>query len=123
MPRLVVCTRCRNVVTPVMKTPGTFGVELALWLLICIPGIVYSVWRATSKHEACPICGARELVPADSPGAAAIAPLGAIEQARALPAPAPQAKTYVSPSVGLTIGIVVVVIYIASIASHACSTP
>lgn len=36
---------------------GSFIVEVALWLLLIIPGIIYSLWRVTSKYDGCSACG------------------------------------------------------------------
>ncbi len=48
-------------------TRGTFMVELALWLLFLLPGLIYSVWRLTTKYKACPICQASDIIPVNSP--------------------------------------------------------
>ena len=42
-------------------------VEVALWLLFCFPGIIYSLWRLTTRYDACPVCGGAGMIPADSP--------------------------------------------------------
>jgi hypothetical protein len=36
---------------------------------VAMPGIVYSVWRVTSRYKACPACGAPNMIPLDSPRA------------------------------------------------------
>lgn len=69
MARTMFCTRCLTEGVPKNVTKGSFAVEVALWFLFCLPGIVYSLWRLTSKHPACPSCGAIELVPPNSPAA------------------------------------------------------
>ena len=48
-------------------TRGSFFTELLLWLGFLIPGIVYSVWRLTSRYWGCPRCGAANMIPLDSP--------------------------------------------------------
>ena len=63
------CTRCHNVGTPKLVTPGSILVELILWLFILLPGLIYSIWRLTARHKACSSCGSKELVPLDSPAA------------------------------------------------------
>jgi ssDNA-binding Zn-finger/Zn-ribbon topoisomerase 1 len=50
-------------------TPGSFAIELFLWLLLLVPGLIYSIWRLTARHQACPVCGAKTLVPSTSPAA------------------------------------------------------
>jgi hypothetical protein len=63
------CTHCLSQVKPIKVTPGTFLVELFLWLLIIVPGLIYSVWRVTSRYPACPVCKAARPIPIHSPGA------------------------------------------------------
>ncbi|MBW7903001.1 MAG: hypothetical protein H3C26_16080 [Rhodocyclaceae bacterium] len=42
-------------------------IELVLWLCVIVPGLVYSIWRLSSKYDACPSCGGTALIPEDSP--------------------------------------------------------
>jgi hypothetical protein len=46
-------------------------IELVLWLCFAVPGLVYSLWRINSRHQACSACGSRALVPTTSPVAKA----------------------------------------------------
>ena len=62
-----VCSNCGFVGKPKKKVKGSLLLEIVLWLLLIVPGIVYSFWRFTSKYKACPTCGAANLIPADSP--------------------------------------------------------
>lgn len=48
-------------------TRGNFATELVLWLCLVVPGLIYSLWRVSSRYEACPSCGGKELIPTDSP--------------------------------------------------------
>jgi hypothetical protein len=41
-----VCTQCHQVGHPTKR--GHIVMELALWVLFCAPGFVYSVWRHTA---------------------------------------------------------------------------
>lgn len=52
---------------PKTVTKGSFFIELILWLCILIPGLIYSIWRLSSRYKACPACGATNLLPPDSP--------------------------------------------------------
>lgn len=63
----VVCTACGYVGNPAKVTKGSFGIELILWLCFLIPGLIYSIWRLSSRHEACPSCNNSSLIPAASP--------------------------------------------------------
>lgn len=63
----MVCTRCEHVGEPAQHTPGSFGLELLLWLLLIVPGLLYSVWRLHSRSDRCAVCGSADLVPLQSP--------------------------------------------------------
>lgn len=41
--------------------------ELFLFLLFIVPGLIYGVWRLTTKRKICPACGSVDLVPVNSP--------------------------------------------------------
>lgn len=63
----LVCTRCHTVALPETKTKGSFLIEVILWLCFIVPGLIYSIWRLSSKFDVCPSCGSTDLVSADSP--------------------------------------------------------
>ena len=62
-----ICTACNFVGYPVTVTKGHFVLEVALWLLYIVPGLLYSIWRLTTRHKACPVCGCAQLIPTSSP--------------------------------------------------------
>jgi len=62
-----ICSQCGNVGKPKKETKGSILTELVLWLFFIIPGLCYSIWRLSSKHEVCRYCGNESLVPLDSP--------------------------------------------------------
>lgn len=41
--------------------------ELALWLLFCAPGLIYSIWRLTTKKYVCASCKNSGIIPLASP--------------------------------------------------------
>lgn len=61
------CPRCGTTAKPKTVTRGSFLVEVFLWLLLIVPGILYSLWRLSTRHTACPSCGAPNMIPLDSP--------------------------------------------------------
>jgi hypothetical protein len=63
----VVCKACGFHGEPGTVTKGSFAVEVILWLCFLIPGLIYSFWRLSSRHENCPKCGSSEIIPIDSP--------------------------------------------------------
>ena len=62
-----VCATCHTVAKPVLRNKGTFVVELILWCLFIVPGIIYTVWRLSGLVESCPSCAKETMIPADSP--------------------------------------------------------
>jgi TonB family protein len=65
------CRNCGSIATPKKKVRGWFALELLLWLLFIIPGVCYTLWRLTTKVRVCRMCGAADIIPADSPHAIA----------------------------------------------------
>lgn len=63
------CMTCGVEAKPKVVTKGSMGIEIILWLCFIVPGLIYSVWRLTSRHDACPSCGSTTLVPISSPSA------------------------------------------------------
>lgn len=62
----VICSSCGGR-TSKTETPGSFGVELLLWLFMCLPGLIYSIWRISARKVVCGSCGATTLIPINSP--------------------------------------------------------
>ena len=62
-----ICTSCGSTAPSKTVTRGSFLIEVILWLCFIIPGVLYSLWRLTTRSQACSACGATSLVPADSP--------------------------------------------------------
>jgi hypothetical protein len=50
---------------------GTFVTEVLLWLFFLLPGLIYSIYRLSSKYDGCPDCGAPNMIPVGSPAARA----------------------------------------------------
>src|SRR5262245_58023114 len=46
---------CKSCESPVYHTktvtPGSFSIELLLWLLFCLPGLIYSCWRIATRAQ------------------------------------------------------------------------
>lgn len=62
-----VCRDCGEVDNPKKLAKGSMLVELFLWLMFIFPGMIYSVWRLSSKYDACRSCGSSRIVKASSP--------------------------------------------------------
>lgn len=66
------CLTCHAIGTPKTQTRGSIWIEIVLWLCFLVPGLVYSIWRLTTRQKVCRTCGSPTLVPVDSPAAKAI---------------------------------------------------
>ena len=63
----IVCTSCGFTGESSTVTKGSMLIELVLWLCFLIPGLIYSIWRLSSKYEACPKCQQITIIPVESP--------------------------------------------------------
>lgn len=63
----LVCKNCGSASGTRTITKGSFFIEVILWLIFLVPGIIYSIWRLTTRHQACKDCGSQALVPINSP--------------------------------------------------------
>jgi hypothetical protein len=62
-----ICPNCGYQGAPRSITKGSFLIELFLWLCFIIPGLLYSLWRVSSRTTGCPSCGASNMIPLSSP--------------------------------------------------------
>jgi len=60
-PKTDICSLCYTLGKSVNRTKGSFLVEIALWLLFCFPGVIYSLWRITSTEKVCARCGGQTI--------------------------------------------------------------
>ena len=63
------CQNCGSVGKPKRTTKGSLLIEIILWLMMILPGVLYTVWRLTTRTKACPKCKAPNMIPVDSPRA------------------------------------------------------
>jgi len=63
----MVCTSCGFVGNPKNKTQGSFWVEIFLWICGILPGVLYSVWRWTTRKKVCPACNNPTMIPTNTP--------------------------------------------------------
>lgn len=63
----MVCPSCGSRGEPKTITKGSTGIELILWLCLLVPGLIYSIWRLSSRVKGCPSCGSMGMIPANSP--------------------------------------------------------
>jgi hypothetical protein len=62
-----VCKACGHHGPSRAHTRGSGWIELVLWLCLIVPGLIYSLWRLSTRRPACEACQSTELVPPDSP--------------------------------------------------------
>lgn len=67
MAKKMICSSCGSVGKPVKDTKGSCLVELILWCLMILPGLIYTVWRLTTTKDVCKQCKQPTLVPLNSP--------------------------------------------------------
>ncbi len=63
----LVCTVCGYVGEAKKHTKGNFLIEVVLWLCFIVPGLIYSIWRLTTKQTICPKCKNSSMIPTDTP--------------------------------------------------------
>lgn len=63
----MICTVCGTAAEPKRITKGSTLIELILWLCLLVPGLIYSIWRLSTRYDACSKCASSQLVPVDSP--------------------------------------------------------
>ena len=63
-----ICAACGTVGKAKTITRGSIWIEIILWLFFLVPGLIYSIWRHTTRVQGCGACGGTQLLPLDSPG-------------------------------------------------------
>lgn len=63
----LICSRCGTANRARTHTRGSISIEILLWLMFIIPGLIYSIWRLTTRAKVCAACSSAELVPLSSP--------------------------------------------------------
>jgi flagellar basal body-associated protein FliL len=63
----LVCLSCGFIGYPESKKMGTVLITIVLLCFFILPGLIYMLWRGSSRHNVCPSCGATNLVPITSP--------------------------------------------------------
>ena len=63
----VICRNCGSAERPVIVSPSNFFIEVLLWCAGLVPGVLYTLWCSHVSYSACARCGARDIVPVDSP--------------------------------------------------------
>ncbi len=54
--RKYICMECGCQSDPIDAKRGLLAIEIFMWLLYILPGVIYSIWRRVRKHQVCPKC-------------------------------------------------------------------
>lgn len=65
------CMTCGTDAPPTKRTRGSIIIEIILWIMLIVPGLIYSIWRLTTKRDVCSSCGAENIIPFSAPAAVA----------------------------------------------------
>ena len=63
----MICQNCGTRGEPKTITKGSVWIEIILWLCLIVPGLIYSIWRLTTKQKGCPSCGQVSMIPVNTP--------------------------------------------------------
>lgn len=63
------CTACGAQTYGKARTRGSILIELILWLAFLLPGLIYSIWRLSTRQKVCTVCDSPDLIPLNSPKA------------------------------------------------------
>lgn len=67
MKQELICTQCGHIGVPIKVTKGSILLEVLLWLFFIVPGLIYSIWRLSTRYNACQKCKSSNIIPTDSP--------------------------------------------------------
>lgn len=67
MSQKLICSACGHIGSLKTAIKGNGLIEIVLWLFFIIPGLIYSIWRSSSRYKVCKKCGSNNLIPLDSP--------------------------------------------------------
>jgi len=62
-----ICSYCGSIGEPVPYTPGSIWMEILLWFMFILPGLIYSIWRLSSRTKVCPVCKKDAMIPLETP--------------------------------------------------------
>lgn len=57
MGKIIKCGSCKYQGKGKSVVKGSIFIEIILWFFFLVPGLIYSIWRLTSKFYVCPKCG------------------------------------------------------------------
>lgn len=62
-----ICRNCGTRGYPDVHTKGSIFIEIILWIFLLVPGLVYSIWRLTTRDTVCPECRRNTMISVRTP--------------------------------------------------------
>ena len=56
------CPNCQYEGKGKVITKGSLLLEIILWLFFLVPGLIYSVWRLSTRYLGCPRCEFKHVI-------------------------------------------------------------
>jgi hypothetical protein len=69
----MICPHCGTRGKPTTQTRGNLAIEIVLWLCFILPGLIYSLWRLSTRQPVCPVCHQPGMISVATPRGAALA--------------------------------------------------
>ena len=60
--RKYICMECGCQRDPIIAKRGFLVIEIFMWFLYILPGVIYSIWRRVRTQEVCPKCQTPSIV-------------------------------------------------------------
>ncbi len=62
----MICAHCGYIGKTERFSKGSYLLEIILWMMLFVPGTLYTTWRFFNEYHACPICRNMTMTPLDS---------------------------------------------------------
>lgn len=63
----MICKQCGTAYRGEHVLPGSGWIEFILYFAYVFPGIIYSIWRRSTRRPTCAACGSRDMVGVQTP--------------------------------------------------------
>lgn len=64
---ILICPQCGYIGQKERFSRGNYKLEIFLWTMLFVPGVIYTLWRFFNEYYACPICKNQAMTPLNSP--------------------------------------------------------
>lgn len=61
----LICSQCGYVGQKERFSRGNYKLEILLWIMLFVPGAIYTTWRFFNEFHACPVCKNEAMTPLD----------------------------------------------------------